>query len=104
MEAVEGVEPLHGRPNGFAAWLERRSEGTSKPLKNIEFFEHSQPNPCKTIVFLNISVRSYALEGGTGCRKRALQERNGTLDKLTARPIIDIPPQRFASKSGRLDF
>jgi len=63
MEAVEGVEPLHGRPNGFAAWLERRSEGTSKPLKNIEFFEHSQPNPCKTIVFLNISVRSYALEG-----------------------------------------
>ena len=40
------------------------SPGMSKVSQNIEFFEHSQPNPCKTIVFLNISVRSYALEGG----------------------------------------
>ena len=63
MEAAEGVEPLHGGPNGFAAWLERHSEGTSKLLKNIAFFELSQPNPYKTIVFLDISIRSYALEG-----------------------------------------
>ena len=51
MEAVEGVEPLHGRPNGFAAWLERRSEGTSKPLKNIEFLDIANQTLVKPLCF-----------------------------------------------------